>query len=263
MNFLQAVFLGIVQGLTEFLPISSSGHLVIFQKIFGFLEPPVAFDALVHFGTLVALIFFFWSDIKKILQGIIREIKEKKRGDSVNLLILLFLGTIPIVIVGFLLKEEIEIIFNSLLLCGISFLITAAILFLTKTIKNPKKNIKEISARDSIIIGLFQALAILPGVSRSGSTISAGLYRKIKKEDAFLFSFFLGMIAIFGAMVIQIPEISNFSGEETINGFLGFLFSAVVGFFALKVLKKIVIQGKLHYFGIYCAVLGIACILFG
>ena len=251
MNFLQAIFLGIVQGLTEFLPISSSGHLVIFQKIFGFLEPPVAFDALVHFGTLVALVFFFWKDIKSLVIG------------HWSLVIKLIVGTIPIVIVGFLLKEEIEIIFDSLLICGISFLITAVILFLTALVKNSKKSIKEISARDSIMIGLFQALAILPGVSRSGSTISAGLYQKIKKEDAFRFSFFLGMIAIFGAMVIQIPEISNFSGREAFNGFLGFLFSAVVGFFALKALKKIVVQGKLHYFGIYCAVLGVACILLG
>lgn len=248
MTFFQAIFLGIVQGITEFLPISSSGHLVIFQKLFGFQEAPVAFDTLLHFGTLVALIIFFWNDIKKIFQN--------KR-----LILLLIIGTIPVVIVGFLLQDKIDEIFNSLLLVGISFLITAIILLLTSLVKNQQKNLKDINFRDAIVVGLFQALSILPGVSRSGSTMSGALFQKIKKEDAFNFSFYLGMIAIFGAAVLQLPDISSFSSIEAINGFLGFLFAAIVGFFALKILKKIVVQGKFHYFGIYCAVLGIICIL--
>lgn len=262
MDFLQAIFLGVVQGLTEFLPVSSSGHLVIFQKLFGFTEPPIVFDALVHFGTLTALIFFFWRDIKRILKNIFQEIKAKKKGEGINLFILLVVGTIPIVIVGCLLKEGIEIIFNSLLLCGISFFITAGILFLTKAVKNPVKGIKKIKWIDALIVGLFQALAILPGVSRSGSTIGASLFQKIKKEDAFKFSFFLGMIALLGAMIINIPELSEFTGREILNGFLGFFFAGTVGFFALKILRKVVIQGKLHYFGIYCVILGIICIFF-
>ncbi|MGB4253901.1 MAG: undecaprenyl-diphosphate phosphatase [Minisyncoccales bacterium] len=248
MDIFQAVILGIVQGLTEFLPISSSGHLVIFQKLFGFTQAPIAIDTLVHFGTLVSLIFFFWSDIKKVL-------KDKK------LILLLIIGTIPVVIVGFLLQEKIEAIFNSLLLVGISFLITATILFFTRFVKNSQKNIKEIGAKDAIIVGLFQALSILPGVSRSGSTISGSLFCSIKKEDAFNFSFYLGMIAILGATILQIPEILNFNADEAIGGFVGFFFAAVVGFFALKGLKKVVINGKLYYFGIYCAIIGIICII--
>ena len=251
MSFLQAIFLGIVQGLTEFLPVSSSGHLVIFQKIFGFLEPPVTFDALVHFGTLVALVFFFWKDIRSLF------------FTHGPLIIKLALGTIPIGIVGLLLKEEVEIIFNSLLLTGISFLITALLLFLTALIRNASKSIDQISLWDSVIIGLFQALAILPGVSRSGSTISAGIYQRMKREDAFRFSFLLGIIAIFGAVLIQIPEMYHFTGQQIINGLLGFISSAVVGFFALKILKRVVLEGKLYYFGIYCFLLGIICIFLG
>ncbi|MCD6094691.1 undecaprenyl-diphosphate phosphatase [bacterium] len=250
MSFLQAIFLGIVQGLTEFLPVSSSGHLVIFQKIFGFLEPPVTFDTLVHFGTLVALVFFFWKDIRSLFT-------------HWALIIKLALGTIPIGIVGFLLKEEVEIIFNSLLLTGISFLITALLLFLTTLIRNASKSIDKISLWDSVIIGLFQALAILPGVSRSGSTISAGIYQGMKREDAFRFSFLLGIIAIFGAVLIQVPEMCHFTDQQIINGLLGFISSAVVGFFALKILKRIVLEGKLYYFGIYCLLLGIICIFLG
>ncbi len=250
MSFLQAIFLGIVQGLTEFLPVSSSGHLVIFQKIFGFLEPPVTFDTLVHFGTLVALVFFFWKDIRSLFS-------------YRALIIKLALGSIPIGIVGLLLKEEVEIIFNSLLLTGISFLITALLLFLTALISNTSKSIDKISLWDSVIIGFFQALAILPGVSRSGSTISAGIYQRMKREDAFRFSFLLGIIAILGAVLIQIPEICHFNGQQIINGLLGFISSAVVGFFALKILKRVVLEGKLYYFGIYCFLLGIICIFLG
>lgn len=248
MDIFQAVILGIVQGLTEFLPISSSGHLVIFQKLFGFQEAPIVFDTLVHFGTLVALIFFFWKDIKKIL-------KDKK------MILLLTVGTIPVVIVGFLLQEKIEAIFSSLLLVGISFLITATLLFFTRFVKKPQKSIKEIGVKDAAVVGLFQALSILPGVSRSGSTISGSLFRNINKEDAFNFSFYLGMIAILGATILQIPGILDLNKEEAIGGFFGFFFAAIVGFFALRILKKVVIQGKFHYFGIYCAILGIICIL--
>lgn len=262
MTFLQAIFLGILQGLTEFLPISSSGHLVIFQKIFNFSTPPIAFDALVHFGTLVALLIFFLKDIKKIFQNIAKEIRGKRRGEGISLILFLVLGTIPIVFVGFFLKEKIGVIFNSLLLVGFSFLTGALILILTILPRNPKRSIKEFNFSDAIIIGLFQAFSILPGISRSGSTISAALFRGIKKESSFKFSFFLGMIAIFGANLLQIPEIFNFTFEDALSGILGFSFAAIVGFFALKWLQKIVIKRKLHYFGIYCAILGIICILF-
>lgn len=253
MNVLQAIFLGAVQGITEFLPISSSGHLVIFQKIFDFSQAPVAFDTLIHFGTLIALLIFFRNYFKRIIT-------------DPRLLFLLFLGTIPIVIVGFLLREEIHAIFNSLFLVGISFLVTAAILFSTffwekKQKKGNSKNLRQITSKNSVIIGLFQALSILPGVSRSGSTIGAGLIQDIEKEDAFNFSFFLGIIAILGATIIQLPEISSFNSGELVNGILGFVCSVVVGFVSLKALKKVVIGGKFYYFGFYCLVLGIICLL--
>jgi len=261
MNLLQAIFLGIIQGLTEFLPISSSGHLVIFQKIFNFSTPPIAFDILAHLGTLFALLFFFRKDIKKIVQNLHQEIKSRKRGDYTNLLFSLIVGTIPIVIWGILLREKINIFFDSFLLVGISFFFTAIILYITSFVKDSKKEITKISPLDAIIIGIFQAFAILPGISRSGLTISVALYQQIKKEDAFKFSFFLGIIAIFGANLLQMPKILNFTTQEILNGLFGVLFSAIVGFVALKWLQKIIIQGKLHYFGIYCIILGIICIL--
>ena len=261
MSYIQAIFLGIVQGFTEFLPISSSGHLVIFQKIFSFSEPPIAFDVLVHLGTVTSLIIFFRKEIKKIIKGVFSEIKESKKGKNKNLLVFLIIGTIPIVFFGFFLKDGIDIIFNSIFLVGVSFLVTALILFLTKFIKK-KKDREATGKSNALFVGLFQALAILPGVSRSGATISAGIFRGMKKEDAFNLSFFLGIIAILGATIIQIPEIFSFSQYEILKGALGFFAAAIFGFFALKILKPIVLKGKFHYFAIYCIILGVACIIF-
>ena len=261
MNILQAIFLGILQGLTEFLPVSSSGHLVIFQNIFGFQEPTITFDILVHFGTLIALLIFFRKDIKDIFQNLKKEIKERKRGEYLNLFFSLIIGTTPIIIWGILLRRIIGLLFDSLLLVGISFLFTAAILFLTLLFKELKKDFKDIDFLDAIIIGIFQAFSILPGLSRSGTTISAGLFQGLKKETAFKFSFFLGMIAILGATLLQIPEFLHFNTKEIITGLVGFSFSAIIGFFVLRLLQKIILQKKLHYFGFYCAILGIICIL--
>jgi len=261
MNILQAIFLGILQGLTEFLPVSSSGHLVIFQNIFGLQEPAITFDVLVHFGTLIALLIFFRKDIKDIFQNLEKEIKERKRGEYLNLFFSLIIGTIPIIIWGILLKRIIDLLFDSLLLVGVSFLFTAAILFLTLLFKELKKDFKDIDFLDAIIIGIFQAFSILPGLSRSGTTVSASLFQGLKRETAFKFSFFLGIIAILGATLLQIPEFLHFNTQEIINGLVGFLFSAIIGFFALRLLQKIILQKKLHYFGFYCAILGIICIL--
>ena len=143
---------------------------------------------------------------------------------------------------GFLLKDKIEIIFNSIYLLGFSFLITALILFLTGLVKKAEKSIRKTKIGDAFFIGIFQALAILPGVSRSGSTISGGLFRSIKKEDAFRFSFFLGIVAILGATVLQIPKINNLSSQETINGIIGLLVAAIFGVIAIKILKPIVLS---------------------
>ncbi|PIQ92652.1 MAG: undecaprenyl-diphosphatase [Parcubacteria group bacterium CG11_big_fil_rev_8_21_14_0_20_39_14] len=255
MSIFQAIILGILQGLTEFLPVSSSGHLVLAQKFFGLETPPIFFDVMVHVGTLFAIVVYLRKDLMKIILGL-------KNKEIQKLLALVIVGTLPVVIVGFLLLDFIEEIFNSFLAVGISFLITAAILTGTVFAKKLEKNLEKMSWLDSIFIGLFQALAILPGVSRSGSTISAGLFRKIDRESAFKFSFFLAIPAIFGALILQliqdkIPLDCGFS-----VGFLGFVFSAIFGLLALKILERVLIRGKFFFFAIYCFVLGMAVLLF-
>ena len=262
MTIWQSIFLAVLQGFTEFLPISSSGHLVLFQKIFGITDPPVAFDVLLHLGTMIAIFVFLRKQIKEIIYGFFQKRNSQKKKESIKIGLIILIGTIPIIIVGLLLMKKIETIFNSLLLVGISFFLTAIILFSTSLVGSQEKDIKVMGKGDSFFIGLFQALSILPGVSRSGSTISAGFFRGIKREDAFNFSFFLGAVAILGATTLQIPEIVNFNGLEFLTGIIGFFIAFFTGFLALKILKPIVLKGKFYYFGIYCIFVGVICIIF-
>lgn len=241
----QAFSLGILQGLTEFLPVSSSGHLVIAQKIFGFSEPPVLFDVLLHIGSLAAVIVFFVKDFLKL---------------KAKTLLLVIIGTIPAVIAGLFLNQYIEQIFNSLKMLGYSFLITAALLFSVKLIKNKKeKDLNQINWLDSLSIGIMQAVAILPGVSRSGSTVVAGLWRGLKRETAFLFSFYLAVPAILGASALKIKdalEIGNVNlGLDVI--IIGLITSFIAALISIKLLKKVILNGQLSYFGVYCLILGL------
>ncbi len=255
MNIFQAIILGIIQGITEFLPISSSGHLVLVQKLFDLQTPPIFFDVLVHVGTLLAIVVYLRRDLIKIILGL-------KNKEVQKLIVFVVVGTLPVVVVGFLLLDFIENIFNSFLTVGISFLITAAILMGTVFVKKTEKSLEGMGWLDSIFIGIFQAIAILPGVSRSGSTISAGLFRKMERNSAFKFSFLLAIPAICGALVLQliqdkIPLDCSFS-----IGLLGFVFSAIFGLLALKILERVLIKGKFFFFAIYCFVLGLVVLLF-
>lgn len=262
MDVIQSLVLGAIQGITEFLPVSSSGHLVLFQKIFGLKEAPIFFDTLIHFATLLAVVFY----LKKEIFSIIKNIKQKENQKLVALIVL---ATIPAVFVGFLLRNNINDIFNSLELLSITFLITALILFATKFFENGQKSLEKLSWFDSLFIGIFQALAILPGISRSGSTISAGLFRGVKREDAFKFSFLLAIPVIFGAMVLQLFDPSSLAKGEGFDfnlnnlnsgflaNFVGFVTAAVFGFLSLKILEKITAKGKLHYFAVYCLALSL------
>ena len=250
MTNIQAFILGVVQAITEFLPVSSSGHLVLFQKIFNLETPPIFFDVLVHIGTLLAIIFY----LRKEIISLILNLKENRK-----LIFFLFLGSLPIALVGLSLKDYVENIFNSLAMVGISFLITSFILLSTLLVKNSQKNISNMTWKDSLFVGLFQALAFLPGVSRSGSTISAGLFRKMDKESAFKFSFLLAIPAFAGALALQLFDIEKVNLTFS-AGLIGFLTSLFFGFFALRLLERALLKGKIHLFGIYCFLLGLVII---
>ncbi len=246
MSLLQLFFLSLIQGLTEFLPVSSSGHLVIAQKLLGFKEPPIVFDIILHLGSLTAVLIYF---------------RKQFLSFSKRLTMLTIIGTIPAVIVGLFLNQYIEIIFNSVKMVGASLIITAFLLFSTKFIKSTTKKLSQINILDAILIGIMQAVAILPGVSRSGSTMVGGLWRKLNQETAFIFSFYLAVPAILGAAVLKMRHIDNFN-LEFFPYTLGFLVSIVVSYLALKILHQVIITKKLALFGFYCFTLGILALFF-
>jgi len=250
MTILEAVVLGILQGLTEFLPVSSSGHLVIAQKLLGFSEPPIIFDVLLHIGSLMAVLVFFNKQFLKI---------------KLKIIWLIIIGTFPAVLVGLFLNKYIDFIFNSWSMVGYSFIITAVFLFSTVLIKQAnKKNLTTINWLDSLIIGFMQAVAILPGISRSGSTVVAGLWRKLSRETAFMYSFYLAVPAILGASVLKIKDVleggNNYLSLNII--IIGLLTSGLSSLLAIFLLKKVILKGKLNYFGVYCLILGLTILFF-
>lgn len=256
MSFFQSISLAVVQGLTEFLPVSSSGHLVLLQKLFGIEKPPVFFDILLHLGTLGAVLLFFKKEIFFLFDN------WKKK---INLWFILILGTIPAAVFGLVLSSKIELIFNSLKLVGLMWIIAGILLLSTKKLinKQPKKieNLEEIKLSDSLVVGLFQAVALFPGISRSGSTIVGGLGRNFSPKLALLFSFLLSIPAILGAGILELKKVEL--GEiNIVVSAASMLIAGIVGYYSLKLLKKVLVSGKLFYFGYYCLTLGAAVCVF-
>jgi len=260
MTILIAVVLGIVQGLGEFLPVSSSGHLVLLQKVFGISEQTLFFDTMLHIGTLFAVVVVLWPDIIAIL----RKPFQPLTG-------FLIIATIPAVLAALLFGDLIEYIFNSGQFLGVSFLITALLLCVAELLSrhiskaNGYKKKEEMNWLDALIIGIFQAIAIPPGISRSGATISGALSRRLDRDFAARFSFLLSIPAILGALVLNFKDLAK-NSEVAAGGmgagvFVGTFTAAFVGFFAVKLMLKIVREKSLFGFAIYTAVLG-ALILF-
>ncbi|PIU03971.1 undecaprenyl-diphosphatase UppP [Candidatus Shapirobacteria bacterium CG08_land_8_20_14_0_20_39_18] len=247
MNIIDVLVLAVVQGLTEFLPISSSGHLAIFQKLLGFNQPVVFFDILLHLGSLMAILIFFRKKLIKFL--------DKKY------FLLLVIGTIPAVIFSLLFDKKIESSFTSIKLIGLLFIVNAFLLLSTKFIKKQVKNLGQITWKNAAIVGIFQAIAVLPSISRSGATITSALWQGFSPTDAFEFSFFLAIPAIIGAFVFKIKDISLYSSQDLVFGTIGLLVSLLVSYFALGLLQKILKSANFFWFGIYCLILGIIVFL--
>lgn len=249
MTLFQAIFLAVVQGITEFLPISSSGHLVLFQKLFHLSSPPVLFDVLLHFGTLGAILFFFRKEIFTL-------IGEWRK--NLNIWVFLIVGSLPAVIFGFILNSQVEIIFNSLKLVGLMWLIFGTMLLLIGRIRKKEetlKEIKEVNSFDAVVIGLFQALALFPGISRSGSTLLGGFNRGFSRKASFTLSFLLAIPAILGATFLQLVQEAGKIDPGL--GVISISISALVGYFTLKLLQRVLWHSKFYLFGLYCFILGL------
>lgn len=263
MDLLDSFLLGLIQGLTEFLPISSSGHLVLVKKFLGGdLSKGITFEIIAHFGTLCSILFYYHQDLRKIFKSILELIltptlfrSKLKQDSNIALTGYIILSMFPAVIVGHTMKGYIEEIFMSPAVVSVMLIVTGLLLFFTR-LREEFSN--RIGAANSFAIGLAQAFAILPGISRSGSTISLGLYLGIDREEVADFSFLMVIPVIFGAMILQIYEITiqgiGFSSAPDL--IIGFLTAFISGYFALKYLIIMLKTNGIHHFAWYCWALG-------
>ena len=255
---LQAIFLGLLQGLTEFLPVSSSGHLVLGQRLMGFREPELLFDVAVHVGTLVAVVIYFRSDLWTMARGLWAKDQNARQGRK--LIYLVAAGSIPTALLGLLCKDLFERMFSSLWAVGAALLLTAAFLFLTRLAPEKGRGLEHAGVARAFGVGVAQGLAITPGLSRSGSTIAAGLLLGLDRELAARLSFVMSIPAILGALVLQLAHVGSLSRLQPGPYLVGGLTAAVSGYLALRWLLRLVQQGKLYYFSPYCALVGLAAL---
>ncbi len=275
MDTFTAIILGIVQGLTEFLPVSSSGHLVIFQEIFGMNdleESHLLFDTLLHFGTLLSICLVYYKDILRLIKALFGILADLGKGRvEINsspdrrMIVLLIVGTIPVVVIGLLFKDIFEMMFKSIKVVGFTLLGTGLLLWITNRLIEGTKDESNTKYSSAFIIGLFQSIAILPGISRSGSTIVGGLLNGLKKEFVIKYSFLMSIPAVLGAAVLQIPDLmqQGFNNAELLPFIFGTLAAAITGFIAIKFLIKLLNNGKLYVFSYYCWTVGLISIVYG
>jgi undecaprenyl-diphosphatase len=242
LNIFQAILLGMIQGITEWLPISSSGHLVLAQEYLN-LSVPLVFDVLLHFGTVVVILFVFRKEISQIIKPYLHRDFSDKTG------LYIIWASIPVALVGFFLHDQIKAMFSSTLTVGVALLITGLFLFTSERFKRSEN----LSAINSMLIGVAQALAIIPGISRSGATISVSLLSGIERKRAASFSFLLAGPAILGATLY---EARNITATDITPYIVGTLIAMLVGYFALNWLLKIITQGRFHLFAYYCWIVG-------
>lgn len=291
MTLFQAIFLGVIQGLTEFLPVSSSGHLAIFKELLGVSVPEGAsaltFDILLHIGTLIAIFCVFFKDIKKMVLEFIfmlRDIflnaktfvlslfgKSEKEyikiisGSYRKFVLMVLIATIPTGVIGLLLKDVIETASSNLAIIGVALLITCVLLLIADGSQNLRKTPKNIPYWQSLIVGVVQGFATIPGISRSGSTISACLFLGFDKKFAVKYSFIMSIPAILGAALLDIKDIkfAELGGQMWGYYIIGMIFAAVIGYFCIKLVNYLVKERKFKYFAYYCAVVGLVAIIGG
>lgn len=272
MNWIEALILGLVQGLTEFLPVSSSGHLIIGKELLGIeAADDLVFEVLVHAATVLSTIIVFRKQLWNLLKGFFKF----KNNDETDYVLKIFVSMIPVFIIGVFFKDFVEGLFQSLAVVGGALLCTAVLLFFsdmasgsrakTKLSLSERRNYRNgISYWQAFVVGLSQAVAVIPGLSRSGTTISTGLLCGVRRDVMAQFSFLMVMIPILGESFLQL--VGGEMGESSIGAFplvMGFLAAFVSGLFACKVMIAIVKKAKLSWFALYCAIAGLVTLIFG
>ena len=275
MNVFQAILMGIVQGIAEFLPVSSSGHLAIFQNLLHIeTDTGLLFDVLLHLGTLLAIFVVFWKDIWRLIVeffGIIADFFRRFSDPDLIVLssgyrkfvLLIIVSTIPTAILGYVGRSFVEYASTTLLIPGIGLLITSFLLFICDRIGDGRKGIKKITYLNAFEIGMVQGVATMPGISRSGATIAACLMLGVKKETAVKYSFIMSIPAVLGAVVLEIKDAfgTKIPAGTLVSYIIGMVVAAIVGYFAIRFMIGVVRRKKYIYFSIYCLVIGLVAII--
>jgi len=264
LSLLQAFVLGIVQGLTEYLPVSSSAHLVLVPWALGWeFEPNAAFafDVLVQLGTLVAVIVYFWKDLMQMLRAVFQALRERRltQDPYIRLAAWIVLGTIPAVIAGVALKDAVESAFASPVATSTFLLVTAVLLFIAERIGKRVRPLESLTWKDAVWIGLAQAVSIFPGISRSGATISAGVMRDLERPAAARFSFLLSIPVMIGAGALALADLARLPSAASFAPALviGFVSAAIVGYASIHWMLGFVTRHSLAVFSAYCAIIGL------
>jgi len=268
LSLLEAVLLGIVQGLTEFLPVSSSGHLVLGEFLLGVKFDDISFEVFLHFGTFFSVVIVFRHTIWSIFKAVwlkaksifIREVTSSGSEDW-HLFLLIVAGSVPAGIAGMVFKNYVERSFSSVTFVSVMLLVTGAVLIFTQFFKATRR---KLNFGDALLVGLAQALAMLPGISRSGLTISTGIFKKVERSRAAEFSFLLSLPAILGASLLELKDVLSYadSGQGLKIYVTGAVTAFVVGYLAIKFLLSIIKKGKFQYFGFYCFAVGFFFLIF-
>ena len=266
LKIFEYIVLGLLQGFTEPIPVSSSGHLVIIKNLIKLNTlKDINFEIIVNFGSFIAIFYLYRKEIIKIISDFFMYIKTKKSDfkENYNYAWLIVIGTIPACIFGLIFKDKIDLISGNVKLVGLALLITSLALFLIKDMKG-KKEKKDITVIDSIVIGLFQTVALLPGISRSGATIVGSMFRDLKRDAALKYSFMLYLPISLATLVLGVKDLINTPNlsELIMPYILGLIASMVVTYFSAKWFINIMKKGKLIYFSIYCLIVGLLVLIF-
>lgn len=273
MNLLEAIILGLLQGLTEFIPISSTAHLTIAGQVLGLIdnnhpERWTSFIAIIQLGTLAAVLYYFRDDLLKLIKNFLKDNLDRKKFENQSLESKLswyiIFGTIPIVVIGLLFKDFIEGTFTKdLKVISLSLIILAIILFVAEKVAKLNKDIKQVDLKDSLLIGIAQAFALIPGASRSGTTITAGLFLGLNRESAARFSFLLSIPAILASGLLSAYQaIQYVSSTDILNIIIATIVSAISGYFAIDFLINYLKKNNTYLFIFYRIVLGIIILLY-
>ena len=270
MNLWEAILLGTVQGLTEFLPVSSSGHLVILQSVIeGFRQPGVFFDVMLHLGTLLAVLFFLRREILEILISLIpprwgitsrEKLDEAQVNTNRKTALYIITATACTGSMGLLFEDQIHHLFTSTLTVSFMLLVTGVLLFISDRFRGSRVE-KDMNITDSLIIGIVQGLALIPGISRSGSTVAFGIFRGLDGAAAARFSFLLSIPAVMGAVILELKFIEGVSLGDLVIYLAGMLAAAVTGFLTLGLLLFVIRKRRLSIFAYYCWILGISTLI--